>query len=112
MEDIQVAIGVICTCGNSVSNWADNVSFLADFLPEQNSDAYCGAIEDAIREHPGEPELVASFVIDNTVNLFRQIWQCQDCGRLLVLGPDGKYHGFLPELPDTPRDVLSGINHS
>ena len=49
-----MAIGVVCPCGVSLSNFADNVPFLADFLPDQKSDAYCGAIEEAIRRHPGE----------------------------------------------------------
>jgi hypothetical protein len=84
------------------------VPFLADFLPEQHTDAYCGAIEDAIRNHPAKPEVTAAFVIDRTVNLFRQIWQCPDCGRLMVLGPDAQYHSFLPEFPDTSKNVLSG----
>jgi len=25
-----------------MSNWADKIPFLADFLPEQHADAYCG----------------------------------------------------------------------
>ena len=52
-----MAIGVDCPCGKSISDWADNVPYLADFLPEQHSDAYCGAIEDAIRQHPGDSEI-------------------------------------------------------
>src|SRR2546422_65397 len=75
-EDAGVAIGVDCPCGKSLSNWADNVPFLADFLPEQNTDAYCGAIEDAIRQHSGSPEITAASAIDRTVELFRQAWQC------------------------------------
>jgi hypothetical protein len=102
-----MAIGVVCPCGVSLSNFADNVPFLADFLPDQNSDAYCGAIEEAIRRHPGDPEIVASWVINDTLKLFRQAWQCPTCGRLMVLGPDGKYHSFIPESPETPRDLLA-----
>ena len=59
-----MAIGVKCSCGNSMSNWADNVPFLADFLLEQHSDAYCGAIENAIRRHPGDAEITAAYAID------------------------------------------------
>ena len=81
--------------------------FLADFLPEQHSDKYCAMIEDAIRANPGNPSITAAFVIDRTVGLSRQVWQCPDCGRLLVLGPDHKYYSFVPELPDTPRTVLA-----
>ena len=103
-----MGIGVECPCGKSLSNSGGTVSFLADFLPEQRSDAYVAAIEDAVREHPGEPERAAWWAIDKTTGLFRQVWQCPTCGRLLVLGPDGKYHSFRPEQPDTPRDVLAG----
>jgi hypothetical protein len=107
-----MAIGVDCPCGKSISSWADNVPYLADFLPEQHTDAYCAAIEDAIRQHPGDPEITASFAIDRAVGLFRQVWQCPTCGRVLVLGPDRKYHAFVPELPDTPRDVLAGTRQA
>jgi hypothetical protein len=106
-----MAIGVDCPCGKSLSNFLDAVPFLADFLPEQHANAYCGAVEDAIRDHPGEPELAASFAMDASVGLFRHLWQCPACGRLLVLGPDGTYHAFVPERTDTPRDVLAGTPH-
>lgn len=102
-----MAMGVVCPCGASLSDFADSVPFLADFLPEQNSDAYCGAIEEAIRRHPNDPEIAASWVIHDTIELFRQAWQCPTCGRLLVLDLGGKYHSFVPESPETPRDLLA-----
>src|SRR5690606_12248823 len=108
--ELCVAIRVECPCGRRLSSWEDNIPFLADFLPEQHSDAYCDGIERAIREHPGSPEIATAFAIDSTVSLFRQIWQCPACGRLLILGPDGKHHAFLPEQSGTPRDVLAGKN--
>lgn len=107
-----MAIGVDCPCGKSLSDWADHVPFLADFLPEQHAETYCGAIEDAIRHHPGAAEITAAFAVDRTVALFRQVWQCPACGRLLVLGPEGKYHAFVPERPDTPRDVLAATRQA
>jgi hypothetical protein len=88
------------------------VPFLADFLPEQHSNAYCGAIEDAIRDHPGSPQVTAGFAIHRTERLFRQVWQCPVCGRVLILGPDGTYHAFLPERSDTPRDVLAATRQA
>jgi len=103
-----MAIGVECPCGKSLSNVLDAVPFLADFLPEQHATAYCGAIEDAIRDHPGKPDVAAAFALDATVGLFRQMWQCPERGRLLVLGAEGGYHAFVPERPDTPRDLLAG----
>jgi hypothetical protein len=82
--------------------------YLADFRPQQHSDAYSGVIEDARREHPGDPQITAAYAIGKTVRLFRQAWQCLGCGRLLVLGPDRCYYAFAPESPATPRDVLEG----
>ena len=68
------------TLSESLSDWAGRSPFLADFLPDQHSDAYCGAIENAIRDHPGDPQIAAAFAIDATVGLFRQAWQCPACG--------------------------------
>lgn len=103
-----MAIGVECPCGKHLSNWEGKPPFLADFLPEQHVDEYCGAIEDGIRENPGNPEIAAGFAIDRTVAFFRQIWQCPECGRLLVLGPDHRYYSFVPESTETPKTILAG----
>ncbi|MCE9532963.1 MAG: hypothetical protein K8T89_17835 [Planctomycetes bacterium] len=104
----EVAIGVECPCGKTISNWKDNVPFLADFLPEQHADSFCGVIEDAVRDCPGPPEIVSAWAIDSSVELFRQIWQCPSCGRILVMGADRRYYSFVPESPTTPRDLLAG----
>jgi hypothetical protein len=107
-----MSIGVDCPCGYFIKNDGPGFeSFLADFLPDQHSDPYCSALEAAIREHPGGTEIAVAHAIDQTVRLFRQVWQCPQCGRLLVLGPNYKYFSFTPEAPDTPRDVLSGALH-
>jgi hypothetical protein len=91
-----------------MSNFDGNVPFLADFLPEQHSDAYCGAIEDAIRDYPAVPEITAAYAIDRTTVLFRQAWQCSSCGRVLLMGPDRQYYSFAPESPTTPLNILAG----
>ena len=102
-----MAIRVQCPCGKRLSNFEDKVPFLADFLPEQHCDEYCEAIEEAIREHPGDSETTAGWAIDRSVALFRQVWQCTECGRLLVLGPDRKYYSFVPESSETPKTLLA-----
>ena len=43
---------------------------------------------------------------------FAQAWQCPACGRLLVLGPEGTYQAFVPELPDAPRNVLAATRQA
>jgi hypothetical protein len=99
---------VTCPCGMLLKDWRSNDPYLAEFRPDQHSDAYCGAIEEAIRRHPGDPEITASWIIYDTLKLFHQAWQCPVCGRLLVPGPDGKYHSFVLESPETPRDLFAG----
>jgi hypothetical protein len=103
-----VAIGVVCRCGKSLSDFTDKQPTLADLLPDQDADLFWEAIETAIREHGAVPETTSAFAVDRMSRMLRQVWQCPACGRLLVLGPDQKYHSFVPEMPNTPRDLLAG----
>src|SRR6202035_1955888 len=47
----------------------------------------------------------------DSIDCSRSLWfKCRPMHRVLVLGRDGKYHAFVPELLDTPRDVLAGTS--
>ena len=101
-----MVIGFVCPCGNSLRNVEDDVPFLADFLPQQSDDAYCAAMEATILRYEKRADKADQLIVDETTHLFRLLWQCPNCGRLLIQGPDWIVYAFLPETTSTPRNLL------
>ena len=40
----------------------------------------------------------------------RTMWQCFECGRLYIDGPDGDLHCFVPENDETEKRILRARN--
>jgi hypothetical protein len=122
----------LCDCGHVIIDQTDNLSYKADFIPDQHQeylyqhipDALAGLIKatqegrrtDWIRQNfcDGYPidltdeSLVADLIGRYYLNSLRQMYQCEQCGRLWVqIGKANKYASFLPE-DETGRDILRG----
>ncbi|GIG69800.1 hypothetical protein [Phytomonospora endophytica] len=85
-----------CGCGALLPDGTDRVPYKARVLPDQDW-------EDVA--HPRSAE-AASAVLRRAAD----VYQCQDCGRLLFAGADGLVHRFAPEKPDVPRDLLRSVH--
>ncbi|GAA5509363.1 hypothetical protein Rcae01_04862 [Novipirellula caenicola] len=103
-----MAIRIECPCGHVMSDFLDNRPFKAEILPDQSTDDFCGAIENAVAAHDNTGT-AQQYAIYDTVPFFRDIWHCPECGRLTVEAADGNYYHFSPDNPDTPP-VLSKSN--
>jgi hypothetical protein len=97
---------VQCPCGVIIKHHGNPSAQFADILPNQDEDAYCGAIEEAIKIH--EREVAWQYAIDNTAGLFRRMCQCQSCGRLFVENERFQVYEFIPANESIPKDLLAG----
>ena len=97
---------VECPCGTLLKHTGNPSVNFADFLPSEDGDSYCEAIEAAIQEH--ERDIASQYVIDDTTGFFRSMCQCPVCGRLFVEDEKFQVCEFVPADPSVPRNLLGG----
>lgn len=95
-----------CPCGMLLKHTGNPSASFADLLPNQDTDAYCEAIERAIQKH--ERANAGQYVVDDTAGLFRRMCQCPTCGRLFVEDEEFQPHEFVPADPLVRKDLLAG----
>lgn len=71
---------ISCICGSRIIDTSDNLPNKAHLVPDQDFDAAC------LGEDPIPAELRRW---DDVTDQVRSIWQCEDCGRLCLDGPNG-----------------------
>jgi len=99
-----------CHCGATISDSADSLSHKAHLTPDQDLYGVWDGIDDAVidRVASGELALRDAYVESRRIISAptRLMWQCFDCGRLYIDGPDGKMHCFVPETSETEKRIL------
>lgn len=115
-----------CSCGYIISDSADDLPYKADLLPDQSFYNFMENVEEDlsglfeakndiekkewIRKTLTDPsyptdvknsELISDVLTKHYRNSFRSIYQCEDCGRILIQkGNTNRFISFRPDNDD------------
>ena len=99
-----------CHCGVTISDSTDYLSHKAHFTPDQDVYAVWDGIDDEVINRVATGELAVKDAYLKSRDIIssptRQMWQCFECGRLFIDGPDGKLYCFVPENEETEKRIL------
>lgn len=121
-----------CRCGHIIVDQTDNLTYKADILPDQSFDRFLDSIDLIIKEflnaeknndrqewikrnfnadYPdnlNDSQMLGDLVTNRYTNLFKKIYQCENCGRLFIQERNGenKFISFHPDKSDW-KDILS-----
>jgi hypothetical protein len=98
-----------CPCGCLIPDVTDGVPSKAHLIADRDWDAFWEAVDAAVeRSGPSAREKEAAVMRLRSLNVFRQAWQCPQCGRVLVEDPSRAVHAFAPEPGAEPPRVFGG----
>ena len=99
-----------CRCGETISDSADYISHKAHLTPDQEICGVWDGIDDEVidRLASGELPVKDAYMVSRRIisSPTRTMWQCCECGRLYIDGPDGELHCFVPENDETEKRIL------
>lgn len=99
-----------CHCGTAIIDQTDDVPNKAHLIPDQDWLATLDAI-DAEVLLPLSGGLIGEDAASMRTRSIigraaRGVWQCRECGRLYLDGPDGRLRCFAPDDLNPDRDAL------
>jgi len=99
-----------CYCGATISDSTDYLSHKAHLTPDQDVYGVWDGVDDEVIDPvatgkllPKDAYMVSRRIIQSPTRL---MWQCYQCGRLYIDGPDGSLHCFVPENEETEKRIL------
>lgn len=99
-----------CHCGNTISGSTDYLSHKAHLTPDQDIYGVWDGLEAQLIDRVAAGELTvpdAYMVMRRIMDApARLMYQCFECGRLYIDGPDDRLHCFVPENDDTEKRIL------
>jgi hypothetical protein len=102
-----------CTCGSTISDQTDFLSYKAHFIADQDwydvVDAAEGS-ELAVTYRNDQPSGTSSMARHRLWRWSREMWQCKACGRLYVEDHDYAIQGFTPDEASPPHNLLRSIH--
>jgi hypothetical protein len=101
-----------CHCGATIMDSLDSLPWKGHLTPDQ--DLY--GVWDGIDDQVIDPVAAGNLAVDDAYMISRRIissptrlmWQCFQCGRLLIDGLDGKLHCYVPASDETSKEILRG----
>jgi len=99
-----------CRCGVTIKDNTDSVRHKGHLTPDQDLYAVWDGMDEQIIDRVVSGELPAkdAYVVSRDImaSPTRSMYQCFNCGRLYIDGPDGKRHCFVPESDATDKGIL------
>jgi hypothetical protein len=103
-----------CHCGHTIKDNTDCLRQKGHLTPDQ--DLY--VVWDGMDEQVIDPVASGQLSVNDAYVLSRKLmssparamYQCFECGRLYIDGPDGKQNCFLPESDATDKEILRSRN--
>jgi hypothetical protein len=96
-----------CDCGDGrFMTGADNLSYMAHLVPDQEYDHFSGMVDDAIEKSGPAPRDKDRACMAWRKYAMLRVWQCYACGSVYVEAPDGAHHRFLPASADVPKQLF------
>jgi len=103
----------ICSCGNTIIDQTDNLSYKAYSYPDESMESFFAALDRLMRSPSPKTELQRDRMMDDVVQpkWGRQMCQCVHCGRLYIESDAGGFCCFEPENEDCPKDLFRGAGN-
>jgi hypothetical protein len=116
---------IYCTCGNTIYDQTDAISYKASFVADQDYEDLCDAIERHIQtlaatlrskpvKAPAAETAVGRVMMDVRQALRtyarRTMYQCSACGRLYVDDRSSASQIFVPADADVPKNLLRSVH--
>lgn len=120
-----------CPCGHVISDTTDYLPYKASLLADQDEEAFWGSLSSGLaglmaatrsggreewqRHHLNaapldldDESLISDFATSVSLRYMRTVYQCEQCGRLLLEDPanEGRVVSFAPEDAGIARHVL------
>lgn len=106
-----------CACGVEIFDQTDALPHKAHLIPDEDwfeaMERLEGLVEAAADGRITKDEALHRVRLP-LLNLSRKAWQCRQCGRLYLDGPERgcRPHRYAPESEDDSREVLRGTSAS
>jgi hypothetical protein len=101
---------ISCDCGEVIIDQADDLPYKAHLVPDQEWYANFDALDDQVIDlvADGRMDKQAAYRLSRLLlsQSSRLMWQCAECGRLYVEGPDEQVRCFAPESGPFERQIL------
>lgn len=99
-----------CHCGNTIKDNTDSLRQKAHLTPDQDLFAVWDGIDEQVidRVASGELPVRDAYMVSRGIiaSPTRTMYQCFECGRLYIDGPDGNRHCFVPASDATDKGIL------
>ena len=103
-----------CHCGNEIKDTTDCLRNKGHLTPDQDLHSVWDGMDEQVIDRIASGELSLDEAYVNSRRLMslpaRTVYQCFECGRLYIDGPDGERNCFLPESKATDKGVLRSRN--
>ena len=103
-----------CHCGEQISDTSDYISHKAHLIPDQDIYGVMDGLDDEVidRVASGELSVQDAYMVSRRIlySPIRTMWQCFECGRLYIDGPDSELHCFRPDNEQTEKRILRARN--
>lgn len=91
---------IACSCGNLIPDISDRQSFKGYILSDKELFPFLDFADEMIESpHPDKEELCMTFRKEIGAGYIRlkRVYQCFECGRILIENDDGEFSVFAPE---------------
>jgi len=99
-----------CRCGATISDSTDCLSHKARLTPDQDLYGVWDGIDEEVIDRVASGELAVRDAYMKSRGIIasptRLMWQCVECGRLYIDGPNEKLYCFVPENEETEKRIL------
>ncbi len=99
-----------CHCGATIRDSTDYLPHKAHLTPDQDVYGVWDGIDEEVIDRVASSELAVKDAYMKSRDIIasptRLMWQCFECGRLYIDGPDDKLHCFVPENEETEKRIL------
>ena len=93
---------IICKCGNILHDITDNLSYKGYIISDKELFKMYDLVDELIEsENTQKESLMMTFrrnvCVGETYIRLKEVYQCPQCGRILIENTPGQYYFFLPE---------------
>lgn len=87
-----------CMCGYRIHDTTDNLSYKASILADQDDEDFSDEIERYVSDETLDPNACMHHIMHIwSEYLWRKIYQCDQCGRIIIEDRSGRLYFFAPE---------------
>lgn len=99
----------LCDCGKLIVDQTDDLPYKGHLISDQDYNDYFDAIDAAIEKggpSQSDKEKEIECMIIRSINAFRSIYQCSNCGTIFINDSEGKFHLYAPKSIADSKTIL------